>query len=130
MQKVEKKIKDKMSATFVMQPLQMRIINDCDNNFMPVMNFIMQESKILLHQDPIKTHLSQNVTLKLDFFNPRSSNWEPVLETFQISLDLLNLTTEFGPQTKIMVTSSEIDDFKELKINISTQLLASVLATL
>ena len=105
---MEKKIKNKMKATFTLEPMQVRVVNDCDNNFMPVMNFVIQESKVLFAQDPIKGHLSQTLTMKLDFFNARSANWEPVLETFQISLDLLTLNTQFGPQTKIIVSSSEI----------------------
>lgn len=119
-----------MKATFSIEPMQIRMINDCDNNFMPVINFVMQESKILFVQDPIKGHLSQSVTIKLDFFNPRSSTWEPVMETFQLAIDLLTLNTEFGAQTKIMVTNSEIEDFKEMKFNVSTQFLASLFATL
>ena len=64
-----------MRATFNIEPMQVRVVNDCDNNFMPVMNFVLQESKVLFSQDPIKGHLSQALTMKLDFFNPRSANW-------------------------------------------------------
>lgn len=69
-----------------------RIVNDCDNNFMPVINFILQESTILFRADAIKSHFSQqDITIKMDFFNPRSSDWEPVIESFRLSFDYLAL---------------------------------------
>lgn len=69
-----------MKANVKLEPMQIRIVNDCDNNFMPVINFVLQESIILFRSDAIKSHLSQqNITMKMDFFNARSSDWEPVI---------------------------------------------------
>lgn len=31
-----------MQANVQLQPMQIRVINDCNNNFMPVINFITQ----------------------------------------------------------------------------------------
>lgn len=97
---------------------------------MPVINFITQETRILFSGDAIKNHLTTSLTIKLDFFNPRSANWEPIIETFQIGLDYLTLVSEFGPKGQIIISSSEIEELKELRINLSTQLVTTLLATL
>lgn len=55
--------------------MQIKVVNDCNNNFMPVINFIIQETKALFSGDAIKNHLTTSLTIKLDFFNPRSANW-------------------------------------------------------
>lgn len=68
-----------MRANVIIQPMQVKIVNDCNNNFMPVLNFITQQTKVMLSGDPIKTHLGVFLTMKLDFFNPRSANWQPVI---------------------------------------------------
>jgi hypothetical protein len=63
----------------------------------------------MLNSDPIKTHLSLFLTIKLDFFNPRSSNWEPVLETFRIDVDYLTVVSATGNKTNIIIKNSEIE---------------------
>lgn len=45
------------------------------------------------NSDPIKTRLALSLTMNLDFFNPRSANWEPIIETFQITVDFLSLVS-------------------------------------
>lgn len=75
---------------------------------MPVVSFIIQETKIIFESDAIKAHLTNVLTMKLDFFNPRSANWEPIIESFRISLDYLNVVNEFGKKNIIIVTGSDI----------------------
>lgn len=106
---MEKRIKDKMVANMRLEPIQIRVVNDCNNNFMPVINLIIQESNLMFSSDAIKTHLANALTIKLDFFNPRSANWEPVIETFNISVDYLTLVGEYGPTNKIIIASSSIE---------------------
>lgn len=90
---VKKKVIQQTKASIGLQPFMIQIINDCDNNFMPVISFAIQGSALLFESGPIKqNHLSlQNITLKMDFFNPRSSEWEPVLESFGVSMDYLSI---------------------------------------
>lgn len=89
--RVEKAIKDKTKASVKLEPIQIRVVNDCNNNFMPVINLIIQESNLMYNADPITSHLTDVLTLKLDFFNPRSASWEPIIEAFSLSLDYLVL---------------------------------------
>ena len=119
-----------MNAKIKLEPIQFEIVNDCNNNFMPVLQFIMQESKLLFEMDALKMHYSQNLIFNVGFFNPRSSSYEPVIEKYQINLNYLNLKRECGPINKIIVESSEIEELKEMRINVSTQFISSMIATL
>lgn len=64
-----------MTVKFLLQPIQIKVINDCNNNFMPVLNFILQESTLFFSADAIKSHIGNTFIMELDFFNPRSANW-------------------------------------------------------
>lgn len=97
---------------------------------MPVINFIIQESNLLYHANVIKSELTDAITLKLDFFNPRSASWEPIIETFKLELNYAVINNPVtGPETKIILTSTPVEELKELKINFSTQLVSTLLAT-
>jgi hypothetical protein len=39
---IEKVIKSRMKGNVTLQPMQIKVVNDCNNNFMPVLNFITQ----------------------------------------------------------------------------------------
>lgn len=81
----ENKIKSKTIGTIKLEPLQFRVVNDCGNNFMPVLNFFMDESCIIYNGSFLKQQISYNLGMKLDFFNPRSASWQPIIETFLMS---------------------------------------------
>jgi hypothetical protein len=66
--------------------------------------------------------------MKLDFFNPRSASWEPILETFQIVVSSEAIGDGVGRTFKLRVESSSIEELKELKVNISSQLIVTLLA--
>ncbi len=64
-----------MKAKVSLSPISFLVINDCNQNFMPVLRFILQESKPTFESDVLKSHLSLRLLFNLNFFNPRSSKW-------------------------------------------------------
>ena len=70
--------------------------------------------------------------LSLYFFNPRSSQWEPIIEPFKTTIDYLVLTTPDGPNVKFLVESHKIKEDENqvgsLKVNVSTQMIETLLA--
>ena len=58
---------------------------------MPVLQIILQESNILFNSDPVKMQFFQRILFNVDFFNPRSSRYEPVIEKYQLALNYLNI---------------------------------------
>lgn len=46
---------------------------------MPVIKFLMQETTPLFESDIVKSHFNILLTISLNFFNPRSSKFEPVI---------------------------------------------------
>lgn len=80
-----------------------------------------------MHRYLIKTHFLIVPVITLLFFNPRSSKWEPIIEAFKASVDYLVLVTKDGPTMKFLVETTN-DEVGSLKINVSTQMIATLLA--
>jgi hypothetical protein len=95
---------------------------------MPVLRFIMQESEPFLHKFLIKTQINIAPVISLLFFNPRSSKWEPIVEAFKATIDYLILVTPAGQNTKFLVDTNS-EETGSLKINLSTQMISTLLAT-
>ncbi len=72
---IKKPILDKMKARVNLSPLELLIINDCDQNFMPVLKFVIQKTIPTFESDIVQGHLNVILTFGLSFFNPRSSKW-------------------------------------------------------
>lgn len=72
---LEKPILEKMRALVNLNPIELLIINDCDQNFMPVLKFIIQKTTPTFVSDVLKGNLNITLTFGLSFFNPRSSKW-------------------------------------------------------
>ena len=60
---------------------------------MPVIKFIIQESEPMFSSGLVKSELSYNLTFNLNFFNPRSSKWEPIIEKYQMDIIYLTVVT-------------------------------------
>lgn len=82
-----------MRASLQIKPIQLLIINDCNNNFMPVLQFVIQESTVIFDSNPLKSHLFYNLCFKLNFFNPKASKYEPIIEKYQVGLNFLIIKT-------------------------------------
>jgi hypothetical protein len=39
--------------------------------------------------NPLQLKLGYELAFKLDFFNPRSASWEPIIETFHVAMNFL-----------------------------------------
>jgi hypothetical protein len=108
-------------------PIQIEVINDFNNNYMPVVRFMLQDINPLVDQYLIKNHTMVSFMMSLYFFNPRSSQWEPIIEPFKSIVDYLVLLTPDGPNVKLLMESHKIKDYENevgaLKINVSTQML-------
>lgn len=82
-----------------------------------------------MHKYLIKNHLTISPVISLHFFNPRSSKWEPIIESFKLSLDYLVLTSPEGDNVKLLFeTDATNEKTGSLKINISTQMVSTLLA--
>ncbi len=94
---------------------------------MPVLRLMVQDIKPFIDKYLIKNHTMVASVISLHFFNPRSSEWEPIIEPFKTSIDYLILDTPDGPIVKIIMESSinseDPNDTGTLKINASTQML-------
>lgn len=92
------------------EPIQFELVNDFNNNFMPVLRFMIQDISPLIDQYLIKNHTMVTCMISLYFFNPRSSQWEPILEPFKSTIDYLILTTPDGPNVKFLMESHKINE--------------------
>lgn len=63
------------------------ILNDMGNTFTPLMEFEMEESKVMLSKNNIFTNIGLQVVQQLNYYNPRSSKWEPVMEKIGLNID-------------------------------------------
>lgn len=72
---IAKEIQSKTKLVGTIAPMQIEIINDCDNNFMPVVRLLIEDTSPAMHQTVISTELFVVPILSLYFFNPRSSRW-------------------------------------------------------
>ncbi len=64
-----------MKAKIDLNPIELMIINDCDQNFMPVLKFVIQKTTPTFESDIVQGRLNLILTFGLSFFNPRSSKW-------------------------------------------------------
>lgn len=68
-------VKQRTQVNALIRPVQIVIVNDCGNTFMPIAKFIVQEFSPLFDSILMKSHLTVAIVLALHFFNPRSSKW-------------------------------------------------------
>ena len=124
----EIQLKTKMVGTIA--PMQIEIINDCDNNFMPVIRLLVEDTSPAMHQTVISTELFVVPILSLYFFNPRSSRWEPIVEPFKAAVSYNAVTLNKQQSVSINVTTDALSEAtSSLKINISTQMISTLIAT-
>lgn len=76
---------------------------------MPVINFVAQESCLMYSSDAYKSLYMLVLTFKLDFFNPRSASWEPIIENFRISFDYLQINNNpHANPSRLVISGTEI----------------------
>lgn len=125
-----REIQSKTKVVGTIAPVQIEVINDCDNNFMPVLRLLLEDTSPAMHQTVISTELFVVPILSLYFFNPRSSRWEPIIEPFKATLNYSAVTLEGRQSVSINVTT---DSFSEatssLRVNVSTQMISTLIAT-
>lgn len=109
-----------------MAAIRIEIVNDCDNNFMPVLRLLIQDTQPAMHQNILETEVFVVPIISLYFFNPRSSRWEPIIEPFK---SYLNYKATHFESTISVLTNSMLEETSSLKINVSTQMLSTIMAT-
>ena len=77
----------------------------------------MPELLITMMKLPDKLKLGGRVVLSCSYFNPLPSKWEPFIEKFG-----LNFEFGMGENPKINVVISTSEDFENININISEQM--------
>ena len=79
-----------------------------------------------MHHTILETEVFIVPIISLYFFNPRSSRWEPIIEPFKTFINYK--ATQFQSNISLS-TNSLSEETSSLKINISTQMLSTVMAT-
>lgn len=94
--------------------LDLRIINNLGTIFTPVLDFKIDSLHSVVQQSNLLTSVSAEIHLALEYYNPQVSEWEPIVESIQVSADVIMPVIT---QTTVMV---KIDD--ALNLTVSTQL--------
>lgn len=96
---------------------------------MPMLRLVVEESEPAMQQVLLTTEIILVPIITLEFFNPRSSRWEPILEPFKASLTLTTITLNKIQSTSITLkTGSLEEETSSLKLNLSTQMLSTLMA--
>jgi hypothetical protein len=126
---MEKEMQTKMKIIGSVGAMNFEVVNDCGRNFMPMLRLMVEESEPAMQQVLLTTEIILVPILTLEFFNPRSSRWEPIVEPFKAALGLTTITLNKSQSTSITLkTGSLEDETSSLKVNFSTQLLSTLMA--
>lgn len=101
--------------------MQIIIVNDLGELFSPVLEFTLSQVDTKITQNNIQLNVSTDISLCSNYFNPRNSAWEPVIE--EVSFQVLYNFSEFSQRKQIVAV--ELNDNQEcFNINVSTQFIA------
>lgn len=121
--------------------IELIIVNDAGDAFIPVIDVNIDEDKIILKKNIIFMNLLSPFGISVDYFNPRVTKWEPIIEKAKFVVELT--TNAFkNPHLELKITNkveeerklNEADPIEEiylpLNINVSTQMLNVLMKTL
>jgi hypothetical protein len=89
--------------------------------FVPVLQLLLYQSNPILKSTTTQISVGTVLTSEINFFNPRSARWEPILERCRLTIGYI--INKGGSESSEVSVSADED---ELNINISSQMLRSL----
>ena len=77
----------------VVHDLSLIYIEDSKKSFYPILELNLQETQLVLNSQMQSTMISALIAVKILYFNPRASRWEPLLERSALGLDFSSIPT-------------------------------------
>ncbi|CAG9311707.1 VPS13_6 [Blepharisma stoltei] len=103
------------STKFSIAGINIIIINDASGVYSPIIDFNALDFHIKMSENNTNWNLGTWIGLRSNFYNPLLDTWEPFVELFYISLEVVDCP-ENNPRQQVSIT---IDSEKPLDINIS-----------
>jgi hypothetical protein len=72
----------------VIHNLSLIYIEDSKKSFYPILDLNLQETQLVLNRQTKQSVISAIIYLKILYFNPRASRWEPLLEKTSLGFDI------------------------------------------
>lgn len=82
------------------------IINDCGRNYIPVLLIEVQKPELIYFGQSRNNQLASVFIICVNFFNPRSASWQPIVEKFRASFNYQLEATNYGSKSKITIAIS------------------------
>lgn len=80
----------------------------------------------IYRSNPIVNHFTVVVHIDFNYFNPRSSQWEPIFEKIGIHIEHIVTHKDTGDETLMVIENVDEAGFDEMNINVSSQFLTSL----
>ncbi|KAL4445126.1 hypothetical protein ABPG74_018854 [Tetrahymena malaccensis] len=105
----------------LLEGFQIVIINDVGNAFTPVLDFMFFDFVMNHSSNVIVDKINAQIQLGINYFNPKVSEWEPIIE--RVGLEINYLKNELGTTKELITLEPITEHFKCLQINLSSQLI-------
>jgi hypothetical protein len=105
------------------------ILNDMGNTFTPILDFELSDLKLRVNKNILFTTVLLEVPLRMNYYNPRASRWEPVIEKCAFTIDQY-INNFKGLGANILTIEQNTTLYKALNINASTMFFQTVFRTL
>lgn len=74
------------TAEVEFKEIEIVLINDSGNMFVPVVQLLLYQSNPVLRSTASQISVGTVITSEINFFNPRSARWEPILERCKLTV--------------------------------------------
>jgi hypothetical protein len=105
------------------------ILNDMGNTFTPILDFELSDLKLRVNKNILFTTVLLEVPLRMNYYNPRVSRWEPVIEKCAFTIDQY-INNFKGHGANILTIEQNTTLYKALNFNASTMFFQTVFRTL
>ncbi|EGR30928.1 PH domain protein [Ichthyophthirius multifiliis] len=105
---------------------QIVIINDINNAFVPVLDFNIFEMAVLFTQNNVQIKVSTIIQFSAEYYNPKVSLWEPIIEKVGFNIDYLQ--SEFN-NPRQLITVELNQNYEIFNLTFSTQFLSVLTKT-
>jgi hypothetical protein len=95
----------------------LEILYEQETSFVSVFSFVLHDSQLVFNETQFRSILSTLWKLNVQFYNPKSSEWEPIIEDFGFNFDL-SLNSTSTPHKYLILELNP--DEKCLNINIAS----------
>ena len=115
-----------MKAFIDIKSLNLKVLHHSEELVLPVLMLDIYDLNPIYRSNLLVNQFSMVLHLEFNFFNPRCSQWEPIIEKFGVHLEHVVTHKDSGDESLMVIENLDEAGLDHLNVNISSQFLTSL----